>query len=160
MAYTHFSGFSNCDCGSGANAITDLALLDTTLTYAKNNGMMGQIDLAAALKKLDNNTTNVSGKINGTNLEITDSDNKTVTIDMLPVFNASARSVSGAIEGTNLVLSDPAGNKSTISLAAIFDAIKASTAGAATETTAGAVKLGNRVLANDGTTVLGRLIGA
>ena len=126
MAYTHFSGFSNCDCGSGANAITDLALLDTTLTYAKNNGMMGQIDLAAALKKLDTNTTNVSGKINGTNLEITDSDNKTVTIDMLPIFNA----------------------------------IKAATAGAATETTAGVVKLGNRVLANDGTTVLGRLIGA
>ena len=126
MAYTHFSGFSNCDCGSGANAITDLALLDTTLTYAKNNGMMGQIDLAAALKKLDTNTTNVSGKINGTNLEITDSDNKTVTIDMLTIFNA----------------------------------IKASTAGAATETTAGVVKLGNRVLANDGTTVLGRLIGA
>lgn len=158
MAYTHFSGFSNCDCGSGANAITDLALLDTTLTYAKNNGMMGQIDLAAALKKLD--TANVSGKINGTNLEITDSDNKTVTIDMLPIFNANARSVSGAIEGSNLVLSDPAGNKSTISLAAIFDAIKVSTAGAATETTAGVVKLGNRVLANDGTTVLGRLIGA
>lgn len=125
MAYNHFSGFSDCNCGSGANAITDLALLDTILTYAKSNGSMGQLDLGAALKKLDTNTKISSGRVNGETLEIVDSD----------------------------------GTKHSISLKAIFDAINAAKTGAATETAAGAVKLGNKVLANDGTTVLGRLIG-